>query len=252
MSATCHRCGAFDPAGNVFRGERIPFRGTRIYCPKCHARLEEKFLLGMFALNLVFGLIGFTVLWSNPSSTVGHVFANVFLVQIVILPSVIIHEFAHALIGKLSGLTVLKIWIGRGKTLLRANLFGFDTEFKMIPVGGITFLTHGFKDKLRFRYFLAILAGPLINAMILIAAWKFVAWRNFSIENSIQLPAFIVFAQAFILIENLLPYRIQTALGRLCTDGLSLFQLLASKSPDVLNSRLRFPTSSATQQTWTK
>ncbi len=248
MSATCHRCGALDSAGNIFRSERLPFRGTRVYCPKCHAKLEENFLLGMLAINVIFGLIGFITLLSSPASTVGHVFANLFLIQFVILPSVIVHEFAHAVVGKLCGLTVLRIWIGRGKTIYRPKAFGFDTEFKMIPVGGITFLTHGFTKKLRFKYFLAILAGPLINVVILAVAWKFVSWRDFSLENSIQLAAFVAFAQMFILFENLLPYRIQTALGSLSTDGLSLFQLLTSKSPDVLNSRLQFSTSTATRK----
>ncbi len=251
MSATCHRCGAFDPAGTVFRSERLPFRGARVYCPKCHTKLEESFLLGILALNVVFGLIGFVTLWLSPASTVGHVFANLFLIQFVILPSVIVHEFAHAIVGKLCGLTVLKIWMGRGKTIYRLKIFGFDTEFKMIPVGGLTFLTHGFKGKLRFRYFLAILAGPLINMVILAVAWKFTSWRNFSLEGSIQFAAFVAFAQIFILVENLLPYRIQTTLGRLSTDGLSLFQLLLSKSPDVLNSNLRF-SSSTQQQTYTQ
>jgi hypothetical protein len=250
MSATCHRCGAFDHAGNLFRSERLPFRGARIFCPKCHAKLEENYLLGMLALNVVFGVIGFVTLWSNPASTVGHVFVNVFLVQFVILPSVVIHEFAHALVAKLCGLTVLKIWIGRGKPICRLNLFGFDTEFKMVPVGGLTFLTHGFKNRLRFRYFLAVFAGPLINAVILAVAWKFTSWRNFSFESSIQFAAFVAFAQIFILVENLLPYRIQTALGRLSTDGLSLFQLLLSKSPDVLNSHLRYSIDTQ-QQTYT-
>jgi hypothetical protein len=248
MSATCHRCGALDSAGNVFRSERLPFRGTRVYCQKCHTKLEENFLLGMLAINVIFGLIGFVTLWSSPASTVGHVFVNLFLIQFVILPSVIVHEFAHAVVGKLCGLTVLRIWIGRGKTIYRPKIFGFDTEFKMIPVGGLTFLTHGLTKRLRLKYFLAILAGPLINAVILAVAWKFVSWRNFSLESSIPLVAFIAFAQMFILVENLLPYRIQTALGRLSTDGLSLFQLLASKSPDVLNSRLQFSTSTATRK----
>ena len=248
MSATCHRCGALDSAGNVFRSERLPFRGTRVYCPKCHAKLEENFLLGMLAVNVIFGLIGFVTLWSSPASTVGHVFVNLFLIQFVILPSVIVHEFAHAIVGKLCGLTVLRIWIGRGKTIYRPKVFEFDTEFKMIPVGGLTFLTHGLTKRLRFKYFLAILAGPLINAVILAVAWKFVSWRNFSLESSIQLAAFIAFAQMFILVDNLLPYRIQTALGRLSTDGLSLFQLLASKSPDVLNSHFQFSTSTATRE----
>jgi hypothetical protein len=248
MSATCHRCGTLDSAGNVFRSERLPFRGTRVYCPKCHAKLEENFLLGMLAINVIFGLIGFVALWSSPASTVGHVFVNLFLIQFVILPSVIVHELAHAIVGKLCGLTVLRIWIGRGKTIYRSKVFGFDTEFKMIPVGGLTFLTHGLTKRLRFKYFLAILAGPLINVVILAVAWKFVSWRNFNLESSIQLAAFIVFAQMFILVENSLTYRIQTALGRLSTDGLSLFQLLVSKSPDVLNSHMQFSTSTATRK----
>jgi hypothetical protein len=181
VSTTCHRCGAFDPAGTQFRSERIPFRGTRVYCPKCHDRLEETFLLGTLLLNSLFGLIGIAYLLLNPLSEVGHVFVNVFLVQLAFVPSVIVHEYAHAIVGQLAGLKVLSIWIGRGRTFCRVNLFGFDTEFKMVPVGGITFLTHGFKGKLRLRYFLTILAGPLTNVIILGAASKFVYWRNFDI-----------------------------------------------------------------------
>ena len=99
-------------------------------------------------------------------------------------------------------------------------------------------MTHGLKEKLRWRYFLAIVAGPLTNVLILLVAWKFAVWRDFKMETSIQLGALIVLVQALILIENLLPYRIQTPLGKIPTDGLSLCQLLASKSPDVLHSRI--------------
>jgi len=251
MSANCHRCGAFDPGGIVFRSERIPFRGTRIYCPKCHAKLEESFLLGILAVNIGLGLFGLIFLLLDASSKVGHVLVNLFLVQLIIMPSIVIHEFAHAIVGKLSGFTVLKIWIGRGKTFYRVNILGFDTEFKMIPFGGLTFLAHGLKGKLHFRYFLTVLAGPLANAIILVGFLKFASWGNFNLETTLQFGAFIVSAQALILIENLMPYRIQTAAGKLCTDGLSLFQLLSSKSPEVLHSRFHFA-SAAKEQTWTK
>jgi hypothetical protein len=247
MGTTCHRCGAYDPASS-FRSERIPFRGARVYCPKCHSRLEENFLLGFLAADFGLGIFGLIFLFLNSSSEVGHVWVNIFLIQLVILPSTIIHEFAHAIIGRLAGLTVLRIWIGCGKTIYRAKFFGFDTEFKMVPVGGIAFLTHRVKAKLRPRYFLAIAAGPLANLCILLIAWKFANWRHFSLEKSIQTGTFVFLAQVLILIENLLPYRIQTALGRLTTDGLSLFQLLFSKSPDVLNSRLQIQNENAAAQ----
>ncbi len=255
VSTTCHRCGAFDPTGTQFRSERIPFRGDRVYCPKCHAKVEENVLIGILVLIGLFGLIGIAYLLLDPSSEVGqagHVFVNVFLYPFAILPSIVLHEFAHAIVGKLAGLGVLRIWIGRGRTLYRANLLGFDTEFKIVPICGITFLTHGFKEKLRLRYFLAILAGPLANAIILTVAWQFVSWRNLDFEKSIQFWAIIFFMQVFILIGNLLPYRTRTAAGSIPTDGLSLFQLAVSKSPDVLNSPVQVQFENTTTQTQTR
>jgi hypothetical protein len=257
VSTTCHRCGACDPTGTQFRTERIPFRGARVYCPKCHAKVEENVLIGFLFLIGLFGLIAIAYLLLNPSSEVGqagHVFVNAFLYPLAIWPSIVLHEFAHAIVGKLTGLRVLRIWIGRGRTLYRANLLGFETEFKIVPISGITFFTHGFKEKLRLRYFLAILAGPLANAIILAVAWQFVSSRNFDMRTSIQLGAIILFVQVIMLIGDLLPYRTRTAVGRIPTDGLSLFQLAVSKSPDVLNSALQVQFENTTTQThtWTQ
>jgi len=149
------------------------------------------------------------------------------------VPSTLIHEFAHAIVGKMLGLNVLRIWIGRGKTLWRHSIIGFDTEVKIIPAGGFTFLTHGFKEKLRLRYFLTVLAGPVSNVIILIIASRFTSWKEFNLETSIQIGAIVFVGQAYILVENLLPYRIQSSMGRFCTDGLSLFQLLFQNPRDV-------------------
>jgi len=205
-------------------------------------------------LNVGLGLIGFLSLWLNPSSLVGRVFANLLLLQLVLIPSTVVHEFAHAIVGRLSGLTVLRVWIGRGKTFCRANVFGFDTKFKTIPMGGFAFLSHGIETKLRLRYFLAILAGPLSNLIILMCAWNLAAWREFDWGRSIQLRNLIVVVQIMILVENLLPYRIQTAVGRISTDGRTLLQLILSKSPDVLNPNYGFRVVNHTSQpqTFTK
>ncbi|HTV48235.1 MAG TPA: site-2 protease family protein [Phycisphaerae bacterium] len=237
-NVTCDRCNAIAPEGTKFCSERIPFYGTRVYCPKCHVKLEDKFILWLVVSNLCLGLFCVIYLWANPLSPFCRACVNLFLVQLVILPSVIVHEFAHAIVGKLSGLTVLGIWIGRGSTFYHAKILGFDTEFKVIPVDGFTFLSYGFKDQSRFRYILAILAGPMANAIILVIALRFVTWDNLNITTSIQLGEIIFFVQALILVGNLLPYRIQTARGKLCTDGLSLLQLLTSKSPEFLSSQL--------------
>jgi hypothetical protein len=245
----CHRCGAIAPAGTRFQTELFSMK--RVYCPKCRSKFEEKFIIGAFALIGVFGLIGILALWKNPSSEIGHVYTNLFLIELVLLPSVVVHEFAHAVVGKLFNLKVTKIWIGRGKTFYKANLLGFQTEFKTIPFGGFTFLVPDQKKKLRLRYFLAILAGPFANAIILATVWKFVSWKSLDIQSSIQLPAIVFLAQAAILIENLSPYRIQTAFGSVFTDGLCLIQLVTSKTPECLQPR--FGVNISTQkQTLTK
>lgn len=234
MSKTCHRCGAIDPTGSRFYSTAIPFRGSRVFCPKCYAKLEDNLFIAILLLNIWFFLIGFAILLSNSSSRVGHQLVNVALVQIVVLPSIVIHEYAHGIVAKAVGLSVLRIWIGRGKTFYRATLLGFDTEFKLIPFGGLTLMTHGLKKKLRFRYTLAILAGPMTNVIIFVVAWRFDCPRNFDISTRIQFGLIIMLVQLFILVENLLPFRIQTPMGKLCTDGLSLIQLFLAKSPDML------------------
>jgi hypothetical protein len=241
-NTTCGVCGAVAPAGTVFRVERIPFRrSTRICCPTCQAKMQDRTLLGLVFLNLGFGLVGALCLLVNQSSTFGHVFVNLSLFELVLLPSYALHEFAHAFVGKLAGLTVLRIWIGRGKTVYRANILGFDSEIKNVPFGGITFFAHKTNEYLRFRYFLTILAGPAINALMLAVAWRYASFHEFDLENSIHFAAITALMQAIILIENLLPYRTRTTAGRMGTDGLSLYQLIASESPEVLRQKLLIP-----------
>jgi len=247
-NVTCDRCNAVAPEGTKYHIERIPFLICRAYCPKCHARLEEKLFLGLHAISL--GIVLFAIVFhlKYPSSIYGTAIVNIFLLLLVVpLLSTVVHEFAHAIVGELCGLTVLGIWIGRGSTFYRKNLLGFDTEFKIIPEGGVTFLTHGFKKEPRFRYILATLAGPAANAIILAIALRFVTWSRFDIKTimqfidittSIQFASIIIFIQVVILIDNLLPHRVHTSRGNLSTDGLLLFQLLTSKSPEFLPSQL--------------
>jgi hypothetical protein len=186
----------------------------------------------------------------DPMSSVGHAYVNLLLIQLTILPSIIIHEFAHALVGKWAGLSVLGIWIGRGRTVLQTRLLGFNTEFKLLPIGGFAFFTHSLQRHLRFRYFLTILAGPASNAVVLFIALRFARWDSVDFEHSIQLWLIIILTQGFILLENLLPYRIHSAVGTFCTDGLSLFQLLFTKSPEVMRGGVNDPTRFSV--TWTR
>lgn len=214
---------------------RLPFCKSKIYCPECYLKFEEKFLIGVIALIPLMGLIGFVCLRFNPDSNIGHVYLNIFFVELLIVPSVVIHEFGHALVGRAVGLSVYRIWIGRGKTFLRRNILGFDTEFKWMPIGGFAFLRPKSNHGLRLRFFFAILAGPLVNAIVLVIVSRFISWRDVDFERFIELRPIIFATQVLILIENLLPFKVQTDLGTIRSDGLFLFQLIFKKSPEILD-----------------
>lgn len=188
--------------------------------------------MGVTALVPLMGLVGLICLALNPSSAAGHVYLNLFLLEVIGIPSIIIHEFAHALVGKAAGLSVPRIWIGRGKTFFRKSIVGFDTEFKVLPFGGFAFLRPKANSNLRVRFFVSVLAGPLANVGILALTLRYLSWKNVNFEESIQFFPIIFASQAFILIENLLPYKVQTGLGTFRTDGLFLLHLLFKRTVD--------------------
>ncbi len=233
----CDGCNANAVDGTKFRVERIPFLGKRVYCDKCHARMEEYLLSGLLLADFGLSVLGVIYLQIYPASAGAHVIVNMLLYMPVFVFSIVAHEFAHAIVGRWVGLKVPAIWIGRGNTFFRAKLLGFATEFKMIPDCGLTFFTHGSEDKLRIRYFLTILAGPAINAVTLAIAWHFVSWRYSAITKSVQFGTIIVLAQAVLLVVVLIPRQTRNAIGKGRSDGLNLLELLAVQSPQLLRAR---------------
>ncbi len=233
----CDGCSASGVDGRKFRVERIPFLGKRVYCDKCHAKMEEYLLFGLFLADFGLGVLGVIYLQIYPSSADAHVIVDMLLFAPVIVFSVVAHEFAHAIVGRWVGLKVSAIWIGCGDTFFRARVLGFATEFKRIQIGGLTFFTHDSENKLRIRYFLAVLAGPAVNAVILAIAWHFVSWRYSDIAKSIQFSTIIFLAQAVLLVAVLIPRRTGNANEKGHSDGLNLLELLAFQSPQLLRAR---------------
>ncbi len=201
--------------------------------------MEERFLLGALLINFLFGPLGLALLWHNSQSEAGHLLVNLFLLLIFASLAILPHELAHAAVARLAGLRVLEVWIGRGTDVLTTRLFGFALRFKVVPAGGFAFLQHGTEDRVRLRYFLAILAGPLVNLLLAAAAYPLVDWHNWNFERGLCPGHAFVITQLFITVQNLLPYRLQTGYGKVASDGLSLAQLLFSKSPDLLSSQFR-------------
>jgi len=147
------------------------------------------------------------------------------------------HEFAHAFVSRALGLRVFRIVLGSGRTWWRGSVFGFDVEAKTVPFGGVVVAAHRNPHGVRWKHFLLVLAGPLANAALfalaIVALGPRPWWTGFAAKEMAWWQVCAA-ANLIILVENLWPRRIQTALGQIPSDGRQLIECLfgwGAKSP---------------------
>ena len=85
---------------------------------------------------------------------------------------VMVHEFGHYIVGRLTGMTVLEFSIGFGPKLLGWKRKGIDYSLRAVPLGGYcSFLgedennsdPRAMNNQPVWRRFLTVLAGPMMN-----------------------------------------------------------------------------------------
>ncbi len=154
---------------------------------------------------------------------------------------IIVHELSHAFVARALGKRVFRVTIGTGKPILRCSFFGIPVSLgPYASHGGATFYDEG-QNVNRVRHaFLITAAGPLADALLLLALIPFCG-PGYSLVNITRVldgPAYLACAFAIIqiasLIRNLVPW---TGSGRVSvdgvittgTDGHTLFSYLFSK-----------------------
>ena len=232
---TCDRCGAATDVVESFFKERKSFQNSvRTLCPACWQKHKTSSYKGILIRRLALGVLGLASLYLWPNHGMGFVLLNLFFFQIALILSILPHELAHAYVAKKIGWRVFKIYVGFGKTLFKRNLFGFETEFRAIPLGGLVLAAPRDKSHFRPKLFAFALAGPVANVLLLLGSS--IAVRT-SPEGFVSLGhqcaplEMFVFANLVIVIENLLPRIFVTPLGQLASDGKQLLQALR-KDPD--------------------
>jgi hypothetical protein len=142
-----------------------------------------------------------------PSRSLHPVWYLLFLPAIVV-----IHEAGHAVASLLLGHRLYEVRIGAGPAL-RLNVGRTRILIGAIPVSG--HVASGSTNALGFRWrqLVIIAAGPATNALMFGVGVLFLPsnlFREFAIVN------------AFVLINNLLPFSQRTPLGPQANDGLAL------------------------------
>src|ERR1700677_3712080 len=230
----CDGCGTESEFEAAFAKERKSFsKSTRTLCPMCRGRRRRTFEGWYQVAVMVGGVVGYTILWRYPWSSVGRFLTILFLMDIFLILSIVPHELGHAIMGRLLGWRVFAIVIGIGKRIFKFNLFGMIFSFHWLPVGGLAQLAPTDTRWFRTKRFLVYLAGPAVNGaivgIILCIWWD--SFREWGFYWGLPRPARLcLWANFWIMVVNLWPHRSRVLNAD--TDGMQLLKTFSKKPKD--------------------
>ena len=150
------------------------------------------------------------------------------------------HELAHALAAKFLRYGQIRILIGSGKSICAFEFLGFRWLINLIPFGGLTLANPSGVKGLRWKQLTFIAAGPVLNAASALAAWSWMDPGGLA-DHIGSLSRIFFWANVAVLLENMMPWVVQTPFGVIQTDGMLLWNTLSTgtKTRDANRSRRR-------------
>ncbi|WP_114907882.1 site-2 protease family protein [Ornithinimicrobium murale] len=134
---------------------------------------------------------------------------------------VVVHEVAHALAARMTGIGVPEVTMGAGKAWLRFRLFGTVVKVGGFN-GGVTQLEPRSEAGLRCRLAAVTAAGPLSNLALALVSWLLLAGASAGSLAELVRWALVVLG-VLITVVNLLPLTLQG--GAVRSDGALLLSL---------------------------
>ncbi len=231
MPSKCDHCGAATEIPESFFRERKSFRKTiRTLCPTCWTKHTASIFSRFLIFQLAPGPIGLAIILLAPHESLGWMLFNLFILQVLMILCILPHEWGHAWAAKSARWCVYRIYIGFGKALFTRKVFGFATEFRPVPLGGLVIAAPRSAHRFWAYYFAFVLAGPLTTGAMMVVGLLLVGFdrlHDFSALSTGLVPAqLFVYANALLLVESLWPRSMPTPLGKLSSDGKLLLQSL--------------------------
>jgi tetratricopeptide (TPR) repeat protein len=150
------------------------------------------------------------------------------------------HELGHATAAWLLHLRVFTICIGTcGRIVWMPRILGLDVAFRSVPVGGYTLIVSRGTSWARSRYFLAVLAGPMMHVALIGFALAFLEPNRITTLTGLIAFAFIV-SNVLDLGFNLWPHSFWDGTQVNANDGMLLWQILRWRQSDIENWHARF------------
>ena len=178
---------------------------------------------------LIPGLMGTFCIYITPLAGIGWLFLNLFIFNIALMLSILPHEFGHAFVARYFGWRVFKIYLGLGKTLFKTIFFGFETEFRAIPLGGLVLAAPHETSHYRAKLFTLVLAGPFANLLLATITLAVMGGHLHKFDDLavhlLPLQMFLI-ANIFVAFGNLWPSQVNTVFGKHPSDGRLIWNTL--------------------------
>jgi Zn-dependent protease len=184
-------------------------------------------------VGLIFGLFVVPLLLVETAVARGQPFApwvigNVLVYPLLVLASIAVHESGHAVVARALGLRVLCIEIGIGRRMAKRRYRGLRVQLNAFPILGLTLIASDRRSGVRWRLWLATLAGPLATLAVTWTALaagnlqlRDVLWPSAAVAATPAVAPLLAFINCWALVRNLLPLRVMGYRS----DGLQLIRL---------------------------
>ena len=225
----CELCGNLIRDKSTAKILQQSISGKNILCcSECYIKKNNGSYKSILVISIAQVFFGIILVYFAPEEKIGWFLLNLIMVSICSIVMIIPHEIGHVFVAKIFGAIVPAVIFGKGKSVFTKQLLNVSWDFRNIPFGGITvalFLDH---IKYRRKLLFVILGGPLVNLLfLLLLLWLFPTTKLFTDIFSLKLS----FASAFFyanfidLFFNMIPNHVETSIGRIPNDGLSLIML---------------------------
>jgi len=214
--ATCDECGLSSTLPATYKRVRKP---KRKLCPRCWQRnaIVQAGRDRVTTLLSAGVAVAFMFLFANGPWLLAN-FA--ILVPLLLLPSVVVHELAHAATATALEFDVARIELGIGPVRFERRFLGYVWKVRRYLGGGAVHIVPTAWRDLKRRVLLVIAAGPAGNFLLAAAAFAVLATSYY--EDPFLEPApltILLYINGALVIGNLLPFT--TAMGQQ-SDGKTL------------------------------